>query len=347
MKTDDFDYSLPPELIAQTPMEPRDHCRLMVLDRAGGTWGHRRFYNIVSYLEPGDLLVFNDSRVLPARLRGTRAGSGGRVEVLLLRRLEPCLWEGLVKPAKRLKKGAEIRIEGGEGLAADGVEVSAEVLEEMVGGLRLLRFSNDSRLEELGEVPLPPYIHTSLNRPSGYQTVYARVDGSVAAPTAGLHFTPQLLEALSLKGIKLAFVTLHIGLDTFLPVRVEDPCSHPIHREYGEIGPQAALEVSQAKAEGRRVIAVGTSTVRLLEQAALEFGGAALSPFRGWAGLLLLPGHSFRMVDGMVTNFHLPRTTLLMLVSAFTGREFILRAYEEAIRRCYRFYSFGDAMLII
>ncbi|MFC1962571.1 tRNA preQ1(34) S-adenosylmethionine ribosyltransferase-isomerase QueA [Chloroflexota bacterium] len=347
MKTSDFDYVLPPELIAQTPAEPRDHSRFMVLDRAAGTWEHRRFHDLVSYLDSGDLLVFNDSRVLPARLRGTKVGSSGRVEVLLLHRLEQGLWEGLVKPARRLKKGAEIRLKGEKGLAGGEVEVSAEVMEERGDGLRLLRFSDESRLEELGEVPLPPYIHTPLDQPSRYQTVYARVNGSVAAPTAGLHFTPQLLEALKLKGVKLAFVTLHIGLDTFLPVRTEDPCRHPIHREYGEIGPQAAQEVNQAKAEGRRVIAVGTSTVRLLEQAALEAGDAVLSPFQGWADLLLLPGHSFRVVDIMATNFHLPRTTLLMLVSAFAGREFILRAYAEAIKQRYCFYSFGDAMLVL
>ncbi|MBM2832049.1 MAG: tRNA preQ1(34) S-adenosylmethionine ribosyltransferase-isomerase QueA [Dehalococcoidia bacterium] len=344
MRTGDFDYVLPPELIAQTPLEPRDRSRLMVLDRAAGTWEHRHFYDMVSYLNYGDLLVFNDSRVLPARLHGTRSGSGGKVEVLLLRRLEPGLWECLVKPAKRLRKGAVIMVGKGTGQAAVEAGLSAEVVDERDDGIRLLRFSDESRLEEAGEVPLPPYIHEPLDQPSRYQTVYARVDGSAAAPTAGLHFTPELLETLKGKGVKLAFVTIHIGLDTFLPVRVEDPSRHPIHREYGEIGEQAALEISRAKAEGRRVIAVGTSTVRLLEHVSSLL---PINSWKGWVDLFILPGHTFRVADAMMTNFHLPRTTLLMLVSAFAGRDFILRAYEEAIRQHYRFYSFGDAMLVL
>ena len=346
VKTSDFDYFLPPELIAQTPVEPRDHSRLMVLNRNDGSIEHRRFFEIVDYLRDGDVLVFNDSRVIPARLYGRRADSGGRVEVLLLRRLENNVWEALVRRGKRLHPGARVEIT--DDSAADNPPgVLAEVIGEAQGGIKVLRFSDETQLPELGKMPLPPYIHTPLAHPERYQTVYARVAGSVAAPTAGLHFTPELLKKLERKGVRLLFVSLHIGLDTFSPVREDDPRQHLIHREYGVLSEEAASQLSQAKREGRRVICVGTTTVRILEQVAQLNNPRQLQPFEGWIRLFILPGYQFRMVDALITNFHLPRSTLLMLVTAFAGKELINRAYQEAITSGYRFYSFGDAMLIL
>ena len=348
MKTSDFDYSLPPELIAQSPVEPRDHSRLMVLNRGDGGAEHRRFFEIVDYLRDGDVLVFNDSRVIPARLSGRKAGSGGRVEILLLRRLDAGLWEALVKPGKRLPVGTRVEVTG-ESAAGSTQEagVLAEVVEQRTDGVRVISFSDETLLLESGEVPLPPYIHTPLAQPERYQTVYARVAGSVAAPTAGLHFTPRLLGEIEQKGVRCLFVTLHVGLDTFRPVREDDPMEHPIHSEYAVLSREVAGELSQAKQEGRRIICVGTTAVRIVEQAAQASNTSQLQPFKGWVSLFILPGHQFRLVDALVTNFHLPRSTLLMLVSAFTGEEFIRKAYQEAINRKYRFYSFGDAMLII
>jgi S-adenosylmethionine:tRNA ribosyltransferase-isomerase len=336
MKTSDFDYDLSPELIAQQPIEPRDHSRLMVVDRAAGSIGHRRFFEIVNYLKEGDVMVFNDSRVIPARLRGKRVGSGGAVELLLLRRREAGVWEALVRPGRRLQPGAEIEIDAG------AAPLQAEVTGSGEAGVRVLRFSNEAALLQAGEVPLPPYIHEHLADPERYQTVYARLAGSAAAPTAGLHFTPGLLENIRARGVRCLFVTLHVGLDTFRPVKEDDPASHTIYREYGVLGEEAAAELGRARREGRRVICVGTTTVRLVEQAALSGGGA----FEGWVELFILPGHRFRLVDGLVTNFHLPRSTLLMLVTAFGGKELIDRAYREAMAMKYRFYSFGDAMLV-
>jgi len=346
MKTSEFDYSLPAGLIAQTPMEPRDHSRLMVLHRGRGSIEHRRFFEIVDFLQPGDVLVLNDSRVIPARLRGQREG-GGKAEILLLRRLDPSIWEALVKPARKVKAGERIRVTGEE-QESPGSSTSVEVLERGEQGLRTIRFAEEALLEELGQTPLPPYIHTPLSDPERYQTVYARVKGSVAAPTAGLHFTPQLLDNFAQKGIDLAFVTLHVGLDSFRPIRVEDPQQHSMHKEYGELTEEEAAKLASAKAKGNRIICVGTTTVRLLEQAALAASEAErLKPFKGWTSLFILPGHQFRLVDGLITNFHLPRSTLLMLVCAFAGKGLIDQAYQEAIRLGYRFYSFGDAMLII
>jgi S-adenosylmethionine:tRNA ribosyltransferase-isomerase len=336
MKTSDFDYDLPLHLIAQRPIEPRDQSRLMVLHRDRGNIEHRRFFEIVDYLKDGDVLVFNDSRVIPARLRGRRAGSGGRIEVLLLRRREAGVWEGLVRPARRLRPGAAIEFEGTPG-------TGAEVIGEGERGIRVLRFSDETLLERAGEVPLPPYIREPLADPERYQTVYARPPGSAAAPTAGLHFTPGLLEKIRAKGVRCLFVTLHVGLDTFRPVTEDDPAKHTIYREYGILGEGAAGELARARREGRRINCVGTTTVRLVEQAALAGGGA----FEGWVELYILPGYQFRMVDSLVTNFHLPRSTLLMLVTAFGGKELTERAYREAIRSGYRFYSFGDAMLLL
>ena len=341
MKTADFDYSLPTELIAQTPIEPRDHSRLMVVNRADGSIQHRQFFEIVDYLQAGDVLVFNDSRVIPARLIGKRADTGGKTEILLLRRLDTNLWDALVKRSKRLKEGSRIEIAG------DASIVVAEVVAEGEDGVKTLKFSDESQLFEMGEIPLPPYIHTPLADAERYQTVYARVAGSVAAPTAGLHFTPGLLERIESRGVKCLFVSLHIGLDTFSPVREDDPREHRIHREYGVVSQSVADELSQARREGRRVIAVGTTTVRILEQMAQSGDLARLKEFGGWVDLFILPGHQFRMVDALITNFHLPRSTLLMLVTAFAGKELITRAYDEAIAQEYRFYSFGDAMLIL
>lgn len=336
METKDFDYQLPTELIAQEPLEPRDSSRLLVLDRARGMFQHRRFHEITDYLVAGDTLVFNESRVIPARLFGLRDG-GKRAEVLLLRCLEPDIWEALLKPGKRLVVGSHVKF---------GDRLEAEVIAEGADGVKMLRFSGDVPLGEVGSIPLPPYIHRPLSRPERYQTVYARNEGSVAAPTAGLHFTPELISRIKDMGVRCVYLSLHIGLDTFRTVRVQNPENHPIHREFGVLGQEAAEEIARAKEAGRRVMAVGTSTMRLLETAALP-EPAYIRAFSGWTDLLILPGHRFRVTSGMVTNFHLPCSTLLMLVSAFAGRELILKAYKEAIKEKYRFYSFGDAMLIL
>jgi S-adenosylmethionine:tRNA ribosyltransferase-isomerase len=338
MKTSDFDYYLPPELIAQTPIEPRDSSRLLVLDRRLGTIAHRHFYDIIKYLHEGDVMVFNDSRVIPARLKGKREGSGGRVEMLLLRRLQPGLWEALVKPARRLHPGDVVEIESG---------VRSEITGVGDKGVRVIHISDESALIKAGEVPLPPYIHEPLTDTERYQTVYARIAGSVAAPTAGLHFTPELLEKIGNMGVRCLFTTLHVGLDTFRPITEDDPHDHVIYKEYGVVDRVVVDELNRARRERRRIICVGTTTVRLIEQAAHVSKTDVLEPFEGWVDLFILPGHRFRLVDAMVTNFHLPRSTLLMLVTAFGGKELISEAYREAIEKRYRFYSFGDAMLIL
>ena len=348
MKTSDFDYSLPPELIAQTPIEPRDQARLMVLNHSTSSLKHQRFFEIVDYLRAGDVLVFNNSRVIPARLSGKRVDSGGRLEILLLRRHSPNVWETLVRPGKRARTGTKIEIttDSISGERPDS-KVMAEVVGIGEGGTRLISFSDETLLPELGKIPLPPYIHVPLQDPERYQTVYAKVAGSAAAPTAGLHFTPKLIDKIKSKGVHCLFITLHVGLDTFRPVRENDPLKHPIHREYGVISQEAANELSQAKAKGRRIICVGTTTVRLVEAAVQASSTVAIQPFEGWVSLFIVPGHQFRMVDALITNFHLPRSTLLMLVTAFTGKDLINQAYQEAIAQQYRFYSFGDAMLIL
>jgi S-adenosylmethionine:tRNA ribosyltransferase-isomerase len=338
MKTSDFDYYLPPELIAQTPIEPRDSSRLLVLDRKSGNIAHRHFYDIIEYLHAGDVMVFNDSRVIPARLKGKRAGSGGNVEILLLRRHEPGIWEALVKPARRLQLGALIEIKP---------DIKAEIIGEGDKGIRVVRFSEESALKNIGEVPLPPYIHEPLQNPERYQTVYARVTGSVAAPTAGLHFTRGLLDKIQSKDVKCLFTTLHVGLDTFRPITEEDPQQHVIYKEYSVVDKTVVDELNQAQREKRRIICIGTTTVRLIEQAAQASKSTNIEPYEGWVDLFILPGHRFRLVDAMVTNFHLPRSTLLMLVTAFAGQENIVKVYREAIEQRYRFYSFGDAMLIL
>ena len=414
MRTSDFDYALPPELIAQTPVEPRDYSRLLVLDRATGRIQHRRFTQILDYLRPGDVMVFNQSRVIPARIRGRRQGTGGRVQLLLLRRESPGLWQALGQPGRSLRPGSIIEVESskspqtplGKGrtvVAPSGKGGTDEVLQVEViasgeGGIKTVRLSSEADILRLGEMPLPPYIHRRLEEPERYQTVYARETGSAAAPTAGLHFTQPLMDRLKDAGVELVFLTLHVGLDTFRPLQGDDPREHQIHTEYYELGEQAADTLNRARGEGRRIIAVGTTSVRVLEQVALlatEGDANRLIAARGQAGLFILPGYRFQVVDAMITNFHLPRSTLLMLVSAFagsdpstssgqapstssgqapstssgqapstssgqapstssgqapstsSGRDMVLAAYREAMEQRYRFYSFGDAMLIL
>ena len=355
MRTSDFDYHLPEERIAQAPAEPRDSSRLLVLPRFAtvpanaGEIQHRTFQQLLDYLRPGDLMVFNRSRVIPARLHGTEVHSGARVEVLLVRQQEPNIWQALGRPGRRLRVGAEVvvgtDVEGGESSSA-----RIEVIAAHQNGLRTVRLSDDNALEHLGELPLPPYIKETPRDPGRYQTVYADVPGSVAAPTAGLHFTDRLLADIRAVGVSTEWVTLHVGLDTFRPVRSEDIAEHQIHTEWYELPADTAEAINTTRQSGGRVIAVGTTTVRTLEQVAKDANAASLdsiSPATGDASLFILPGHRFRLVDGMLTNFHLPRSTLLMLVSAFAGRERVLAAYQTAVADGYRFYSFGDAMLIL
>jgi S-adenosylmethionine:tRNA ribosyltransferase-isomerase len=362
MKTSEFEYNLPKELIAQTPMEPRDASRLLVLHRASGVMEHRVFRDIGEYLRPGDLLVANESRVIPARLYGRKAGSGGRVELLLVARRAADTWEALVR-GRKLGVGAqiEVRDKGQEAGEQSLAPVRGEVVGVTDAGGRLVRFSPpiEPLLDRLGLVPLPPYIHTPLADPERYQTVYARIRGSVAAPTAGLHFTLELIQRLQAQGVRFAFVTLHIGLDTFRPIGEEEIEQHQMHAEYCAVGEEAVQAVRQTKAAGGRVIAVGTTAVRALESSTFQVSSSRLDsgnvklgtwnlePFADWTSLYICPGYQFRVVDAMITNFHLPRSTLLCLVSAFAGRELILRAYAQAMRLGYRFYSFGDAMLLL
>ncbi len=367
MRTSDFDYELPSGLIAQTPVEPRDSSRLLALDRATGMMEHRGFTDILDYMRPGDLMVLNQSRVIPARLFGTRDDNGGKVELLLLRRESEGVWEALARPGRRLRPGATVTIAppgslfisptGGD--AREGEPMTVEILESRENGSKAVRLSSEDSIERMGHTPLPPYIRRALENPERYQTVYAREAGSAAAPTAGLHFTPELLDRIRDAGIETAFVTLHVGLDTFRPVQDEDPTAHHIHTERYYLDTNAAEALNRARAKGRRIIAVGTTSVRVLEQAAADAardGRAGFEPVEENANIFILPGHQFRAVDAMITNFHLPRSTLLMLVSAFaqqgaregvSGREMMLDAYAEAIRQRYRFYSFGDAMLIV
>lgn len=342
MKISDFDYRLPDELIAQVPIEPRDHSRLMVLHRNSRAIEHRHFFEITNYLETDDVIVFNNSRVIPARMMGQKRGASVQVELLLLRRLDRNLWEALARPSKKLPVGTEVVLRTTSGM--EGNTVLAEIVGHKESGIKIVRFPDDTCLHELGKMPLPPYIRVPLADPERYQTVYAQVEGSVAAPTAGLHFTMRLLKVLEDKGVRKAFVTLHIGLDTFRPIRVDDPQQHTIHTEYGEVSKEAAALINQAKKNGKRVIAVGTSTVRLLEA---SWHDGEVKPYAGQVDLFILPGYRFKVVDAIVTNFHLPRSTTLMLTAAFAGREFLLNAYNEAVAQGYRFYSFGDAMLIL
>ena len=340
LKTSDFYYDLPQELIAQTPLDRRDSSRLMVLDKQTGATQHLHFYDLPALLRPGDCLVLNDSRVLPARLLGHREPSGGAVEVLLLVDRGDKVWECLVRPGKKLREGA--RLSFGDGL------LTAEVLEVCEGGNRLIRFHYDGifleLLERLGRMPLPPYIKAELQDPERYQTVYSREVGSAAAPTAGLHFTKELLQQVQNMGVDLAYVTLHVGLGTFRPVKEEEITDHEMHAEFCTISQEAADTINSAKRRGGRVICVGTTSCRTIESWAAEDG--TLQASSGWTSIYIYPGYRFKVLDCLITNFHLPESTLVMLVSALAGREHILAAYEEAVRERYRFFSFGDAMFI-
>lgn len=337
MLVTDFDYDLPQELIAQHPMEPRDHSRLLVVDKKTGEIEHEHFYDLVNYLKPGDVLVFNDTRVIPARLHGTK-DTGAHVEVFLLTRRDATDWEVLVRPGKKLQVGAKINFSD---------ELSCEVIEHTDFGGRVVRFKYDGIFEEildrLGETPLPPYITAPLEDKERYQTVYNRERGSAAAPTAGLHFTKELLQKIKEIGCEEVFVTLHVGLGTFRPVseaKIED---HKMHKEFYTVSQEAADAVNKAKAEGRRIIAVGTTAVRTLEAAGAD---GQLHAGSSWTNIFIYPGYKFRLVDDLVTNFHLPQSTLLMLVSTLSTREIMLQTYKKAVEEKYRFFSFGDAMFI-
>ena len=340
MKTSDFYYDLPKELIAQTPIEKRDASRLMTLERTTGAVEHHHFYELPDFLNPGDCLILNDSRVLPARLLGQRLPGGGACEVLLLTDKGDGLWECLVRPGRKLKPGAQVSF--GEGRLTATVEAEAS------GGNRLVRFHYQGIflevLEELGKMPLPPYIKEELQDNERYQTVYSKINGSAAAPTAGLHFTPELLRQIQEMGVKLCYVTLHVGLGTFRPVKAEDISEHEMHSEYCMIPEETARTINETKRNGGRVICVGTTSCRTVESFAAEDG--TLKESAGWTSIFIYPGYRFKVLDALVTNFHLPQSTLIMLVSALAGREHVLSAYEEAVKERYRFFSFGDAMFI-
>ena len=339
MNISDFDYFLPEEQIAQVPADPRDSSRMMVLSPKTQTIEHRHFYQLDEYLTDGDVLIFNDTRVIPARLIGVRQPTGGKAEVFLLRQLERDRWEVLVKPGKKMRVGSVIMF---------GHELSCEVLEHTDFGGRIVKFSYEGIFEEildrLGTMPLPPYIHETLEDPERYQTIYSREKGSAAAPTAGLHFTESLMDRLRKKGVHLGFVTLHVGLGTFRPVQVDEIEDHVMHSEFYSIPTETADLIRMAKQEGRRVVAVGTTSIRTLESAAVDHG--MIEAKQGWTNIFIYPGYQFKIVDAVITNFHLPKSTLIMLVSAFAGREFTLQAYRTAVEENYRFFSFGDAMLI-
>ena len=340
MKTSDFYYDLPHELIAQTPIEKRDTSRLMTLDRATGAVGHHHFYDLPDFLRPGDCLILNNSRVLPARLVGQRLPGGGICEVLLLVDKGDKVWECLVRPGRKLRKGTKLSFGNGE--------LTAEIVEQLEEGGRLIRFDYEGifleTLERLGKMPLPPYIKEELQDQERYQTVYSKVLGSAAAPTAGLHFTPELLDIIQKKGVRIGYVTLHVGLGTFRPVKEDAIEDHPMHSEYCTIPQETADLINETRASGGRCICVGTTSCRTLESWATDDGH--MEARSGWTDIYIYPGYKFKVMDGLVTNFHLPESTLIMLVSAFAGREHILDAYAEAVRERYRFFSFGDAMFI-
>ena len=341
MKTSDFFYELPEELIAQDPLEDRTASRLLVLDRKTDKLEHKIFGDVINYLNPGDCLVINNTRVIPARLIGEKEGTGGKVEILLLKRRENDIWESLVKPGKKLRPGARV-------IFGDG-RLKAEILEIAEEGNRLVKFYYEGIFEEildsLGEMPLPPYITHKLEDKEMYQTVYAKFDGSAAAPTAGLHFTNELLEKIRLKGVRIASITLHVGLGTFRPVKVEDVNNHHMHTEWYEVNNEAADIINETKKNGGRVICVGTTSCRTIESVADENG--LMSAKTGETDIFIYPGYKFKVMDGLITNFHLPESTLVMLVSAFAGKDRILSAYETAVKERYRFFSFGDAMILL
>ena len=340
MDVSDFYYDLPEELIAQTPIEKRDESRLMVLDRGKQTIEHKTFKDIIDYLEPGDCLVRNNTKVIPARLYGKKS-TGAKIEFLLLNRIEGDIWECIVRPGHKLKPGTEVEF-------GDGI-LKAKVLDVMEGGTRKVEFKYEGIfneiLDKIGLMPLPPYIHESLKDNDRYQTVYAKYEGSAAAPTAGLHFTPELFEKIKAKGIDVANVTLHVGIGTFRPVKVENVEEHHMHSEHFYIKQEDADKINNAKKNGKRVIAVGTTSCRVLETIADENG--MVKPTEGDTQIFIYPGYKYKCLDGLVTNFHLPESTLIMLVSALAGRDYIMKAYNEAVKERYRFFSFGDAMLIL
>ena len=340
MKTSDFDYELPQELIAQTPVEPRDSSRLLVYHRDTGAVEHKIFRDVIDYLNPGDVLVVNQTRVIPARLYGVKEGTGGAIEFLLLRRLNLTDWEVILKPGKKAKPGARFVFGNGE--------LVAEILTISEDGWRTVRFFYEGVFEDvldrLGQMPLPPYIHEKLEDKTRYQTVYAKVDGSAAAPTAGLHFTPALLEKIRQKGIDVVPVLLHVGLGTFRPVKEDDVADHHMHSEYYEVTPEQAEAINAARARGGRIVCVGTTSVRTLETVATEDG--VVHPGSGFTQIFITPGVKIKAVDALITNFHLPQSTLLMLISALMGRENALDVYRQAVEERYRFFSFGDAMMI-
>lgn len=341
MKTHDFYYDLPKERIAQTPVEPRDHSRLLVMDRFTGKMEHRHFYDIVDYLRPGDLLVINDSRVLPARLYGYKEDTGAHMELLLLEQKENMVWECLAKPGKKAKPGVKL-------IFGDGLLVG-EVVEVKEDGNRMVKFTCNgnfySVLDQIGQMPLPPYITEKLQDKERYQTVYSKELGSAAAPTAGLHFTPELMDKIRAMGVDFASVTLHVGLGTFRPVKAQEVTEHKMHSEHCLLPKETAEKILKTKANGGRVIAVGTTSCRTLESVATFTG--QIQPWEGYTDIFIYPGYEFKVLDGLITNFHLPESTLIMLVSAFAGREQILHAYEEAVKLEYRFFSFGDACLFL
>ena len=341
MNTADFDFHLPEELIAQTPLEKRDASRLLVVDRSSGEFSDQHFDSIIDQLQPGDALVMNNTRVLPARLYGEKPGTGGHVELLLLKNTEGDQWEVLAKPAKRLKVGAQVSFGDGR--------LTATVVDELEHGGRIVRFDYQGIflevLESLGEMPLPPYIHEKLADRERYQTVYAKENGSAAAPTAGLHFTKELLAQIESKGVKLVYLTLHVGLGTFRPVSVDNLDDHEMHSEFYTLSEEAAATLREVKKNGHRVIAVGTTSIRTLETIGNKFKGD-IQADSGWTNIFIKPGYQWQIVDAFSTNFHLPKSTLVMLVSAFAGRDLTLKAYEHAIAERYRFFSFGDAMFI-
>lgn len=341
MNVKDFYFDLPKELIAQDPLSDRSGSRLLVLHKDTGAMEHRGFRDVTDYLRPGDCLVLNNTRVIPARLFGEKEGTQAQIELLLLKRREKDVWETLVKPGKKAKPGTKIVFGGGL--------LTGEILDVVEEGNRLIQFSYEGIfeeiLDELGQMPLPPYITHQLKDKNRYQTVYAKHDGSAAAPTAGLHFTPELLDAIRAMGVRIAEVTLHVGLGTFRPVKVEDVLEHHMHSEFYQISQEAANTINETRKQGGRIICVGTTSCRTIESAAAEDG--SLKPVSGWTDIFIYPGYRFKVLDGLITNFHLPESTLLMLVSALAGREHIMEAYASAVKERYRFFSFGDAMLIV
>ncbi|MCI2803092.1 tRNA preQ1(34) S-adenosylmethionine ribosyltransferase-isomerase QueA [Staphylococcus pettenkoferi] len=341
MNIEEFDYDLPESLIAQTPLKHRDQSRLLVMGRESGKTTHQHFADVIDYFKEGDTLVLNDTRVMPARLFGIKEETGAKVEMLMLTHLEDNDWEVLLKPAKRIKVGQRLSFGGGK--------IVAECIEELDQGGRIMRLHYEGilqeRLDELGEMPLPPYIKERLDDPDRYQTVYAKESGSAAAPTAGLHFTDELLEVIRAKGIRIVFITLHVGLGTFRPVSVDNIDDHEMHSEYYQISEDTAQLLNKTRREGGRIISVGTTTTRTLETVRSQHDQFVAAS--GWTDIFIYPGYEFKAIDGLITNFHLPKSTLVMLVSAFSTRENVLNAYREAVERQYRFFSFGDAMLII